>query len=203
MEHAAIGLLPLFALCDRNDIGGLSTPLHPDTDKPQVFIHDGHPGGVGISEHGYEVIEDLWSATLEAVATCPCRSGCPSCIHSPKCGNNNHPLDKEVATLLLRDILGVGASRHVGFGGAHGPTVLLNARPGAVCRTDHSQNREQGDDGYQDIDLEHDGDRYDGEHDVAEAVRGLDYGLRRLLHVIAKVADQLPKSAKNPHHYSD
>ena len=109
MEHAAIGLLPLFALCDRNDIGGLSTPLHPDTDKPQVFIHDGHPGGVGISEHGYEVIEDLWNATLEAVATCPCRSGCPSCIHSPKCGNNNHPLDKEVATLLLRDILGVGA----------------------------------------------------------------------------------------------
>ena len=68
MEHAAIGLLPLFALCDRNDIGGISTPLHPDTGRPQVFIHDGHPGGVGIAERGYEVIEDLWQATLEVVS---------------------------------------------------------------------------------------------------------------------------------------
>jgi DEAD/DEAH box helicase domain-containing protein len=106
VEHAAIGVLPLFALCDRNDIGGISTPLHPDTGRPQVFIHDGHPGGVGIAEHGYEVIEDLWKATLEVVSECPCESGCPSCIHSPKCGNNNQPLDKEVALLLLRQILG-------------------------------------------------------------------------------------------------
>ena len=105
VEHAAIGVLPLFALCDRSDIGGISTPLHPDTGKPQVFIHDGHPGGVGISEHGYEVIEDLWRATLDVVSECPCRSGCPSCIHSPKCGNNNQPLDKAVATLLLQEIL--------------------------------------------------------------------------------------------------
>ena len=105
MEHAAIGLLPLFALCDRNDIGGVSTPLHPDTGLPQVFIHDGQPGGVGIAEHGYEVIEDLWKATLDAVSRCPCRSGCPSCIHSPKCGNNNQPLNKVVALLLLHDIL--------------------------------------------------------------------------------------------------
>ena len=105
MEHAAIGLLPLFALCDRNDIGGISTPLHPDTGRPQVFIHDGHPGGVGIAERGYEVIEDLWQATLEVVSECPCRSGCPSCIHSPKCGNNNHPLDK-AAVVLLREVLG-------------------------------------------------------------------------------------------------
>ena len=107
MEHAAIGILPLFALCDRNDIGGISTPLHPDTGRPQVFIHDGHPGGVGIAERGYEVIEDLWQATLEVVRECPCRSGCPSCIHSPKCGNNNHPLDKEAAVLLLREVLRV------------------------------------------------------------------------------------------------
>ena len=105
MEHAAIGVLPLFALCDRNDIGGLSTPLHPDTGRPQVFIHDGHPGGVGIAEHGYEIIDQLWTATLDVVSQCPCRSGCPSCVHSPKCGNNNQPLDKAVATLLLRDIL--------------------------------------------------------------------------------------------------
>jgi DEAD/DEAH box helicase domain-containing protein len=106
-EHAAIGVLPLFALCDRNDIGGISTPLHPDTGRPQVFIHDGHPGGVGISEHGYEVIEELWRTTLDVVSECPCRVGCPSCIHSPKCGNNNQPLDKAVARLILRSALGL------------------------------------------------------------------------------------------------
>jgi DEAD/DEAH box helicase domain-containing protein len=106
MEHAAIGVLPLFALCDRNDIGGISTPLHPDTGRPQVFIHDGHPGGVGIAEHGYEVIEDLWRATLDVVSQCPCGSGCPGCIHSPKCGNNNQPLDKQVARELLLETIG-------------------------------------------------------------------------------------------------
>ena len=105
VEHAAIGVLPLFAMCDRNDIGGISTPLHPDTGKPQVFIHDGVPGGVGITEHGYEMIEDLWRATLQVISECPCESGCPGCIQSPKCGNNNEPLDKQVAELILRDIL--------------------------------------------------------------------------------------------------
>ncbi|MCH7626605.1 MAG: DUF1998 domain-containing protein [Chloroflexi bacterium] len=105
VEHAAIGVLPLFAMCDRNDIGGISTPIHPDTGKPQVFIHDGHPGGVGISEHGYDIIEELWEATLEVIRDCPCESGCPGCIQSPKCGNNNQPLDKAVARLLLQEIL--------------------------------------------------------------------------------------------------
>ena len=104
VEHAAIGILPLFAMCDRNDIGGITTPLHPDTGQPQVFIHDGHPGGVGVSEHGYEVIEDLWRATLEVISQCPCESGCPSCIHSPKCGSNNQPLDKHVARLILASL---------------------------------------------------------------------------------------------------
>ena len=80
-EHAAIGVLPLFALCDRNDIGGVSTPLHPDTGKPQVFIYDGHPGGVGIAEKGYELMEELWAMTLRAVEECPCSDGCPGCIH--------------------------------------------------------------------------------------------------------------------------
>ncbi len=106
-EHAAIGVLPLFALCDRNDIGGVSTPFHPDTGEPQVFIYDGHPGGVGITEHGYEVIKDLWAATLRAIAECGCTRGCPSCIQSPKCGNNNHPLDKEVAKEILRTLVQV------------------------------------------------------------------------------------------------
>ena len=106
VEHAAIGVLPLFALCDRNDIGGVSTVLHPDTEKPQVFIYDGHPGGIGISERGYEVVRDLWEATLRVVSQCPCPEGCPSCIQSPKCGNNNSPLDKGVAVLMLRALCG-------------------------------------------------------------------------------------------------
>ena len=105
VEHAAIGILPLFAMCDRNDIGGISTPLHTDIGRPQVFIHDGHPGGIGISEHGYEVIEQLWKTTLNVISKCPCESGCPSCIQSLKCGNNNQPLDKGLAERLLRGIL--------------------------------------------------------------------------------------------------
>ncbi len=108
MEHAAIGVLPLFALCDRNDIGGVSTALHPDTGAPQVFIYDGHPGGVGIAEHGYKVIRELLTATLDAVSECPCKDGCPSCIQSPKCGNNNSPLDKRVASDLLAVLTGRG-----------------------------------------------------------------------------------------------
>ena len=104
--HAAIGILPLFAMCDRSDIGGVSTPLHPDTGRPQVFIYDGHHGGIGISECGYHDIEELWRATLRAVAECPCEAGCPSCIQSPKCGNNNHPLDKPVAVEMLRALCG-------------------------------------------------------------------------------------------------
>jgi len=104
-EHAAISILPLFALCDRDDIGGVSTPMHPDTAKPQIFIHDAYPGGIGIAEKGYEIIEKLWQATLKLVTECPCRDGCPSCIHSPKCGNNNEPLDKKAAVILLRGLV--------------------------------------------------------------------------------------------------
>jgi DEAD/DEAH box helicase domain-containing protein len=110
-EHAAIGVLPLFALCDRNDIGGLSTPLHPDTGKPQVFIYDGHPGGVGIAEGGFNDIEELWQATADLVSGCPCQAGCPACVQSPKCGNNNEPLDKGVAVIVLRGLLGKGLLR--------------------------------------------------------------------------------------------
>ncbi len=107
-EHAAIGVLPLFALCDRNDIGGVSTPLHPDTGKPQVFIYDGHAGGIGIAEKGYDIIEELWTAALRVIEECPCDDGCPGCVQSPKCGNNNHPLDKRVAAMLLRSALNPG-----------------------------------------------------------------------------------------------
>lgn len=104
-EHACIGILPLFAMCDRWDIGGLSTPRHADTDAPQVFIYDGFPGGVGIAERGFEELQALWRATYEVIAACPCESGCPSCIQSPKCGNNNEPLDKAAAKLILGMLL--------------------------------------------------------------------------------------------------
>jgi DEAD/DEAH box helicase domain-containing protein len=104
-EHAAIAILPLFALCDRNDIGGVSTPLHPDTGRAQIFIYDAYPGGIGIAEKGYKLIEELLRATLEAISQCPCQEGCPSCIQSPKCGNNNIPLDKRAAQTLLEGLL--------------------------------------------------------------------------------------------------
>ena len=99
-EHAAIGLLPLFAMCDRWDIGGASTALHPDTGTPLICVYDGHPGGVGIAERGFEVLETWWEAVLDLLETCPCEEGCPACVQSPKCGNNNMPLDKRGAALL-------------------------------------------------------------------------------------------------------
>jgi DEAD/DEAH box helicase domain-containing protein len=106
-EHAAIALLPLFALCDRNDIGGVSTSFHPDTGKAQIFIYDAYPGGVGIVEKGFEVVNELWAATSRAIEACPCQDGCPSCVQSPKCGNNNEPLDKKAGVILLRGLLGI------------------------------------------------------------------------------------------------
>jgi len=107
VEHAAIGILPLFAMCDRSDIGGVSTPFHPDTGRAQVFIYDAYPGGVGIAEKGYELVRQLWQATLKAIVECPCRDGCPSCVQSPKCGNNNKPLDKKAAIMILEGLTAV------------------------------------------------------------------------------------------------
>lgn len=103
-EHASIAMLPLFALCDRNDLGGVSTVFHPDTGKAQIFIYDAHPGGTGIVEKGFELIDGLWSETLKVVAECPCEEGCPSCVQSPKCGNNNQPLDKKAAQIILGEL---------------------------------------------------------------------------------------------------
>jgi DEAD/DEAH box helicase domain-containing protein len=91
-EHAAIGMLPLFATADRWDIGGVSTDLHPDTGLPTVLIYDGHPGGAGFAERGYRRVLEWLGATRDAVAACECVSGCPSCVQSPKCGNGNEPL---------------------------------------------------------------------------------------------------------------
>jgi DEAD/DEAH box helicase domain-containing protein len=107
-EHAAIGLLPLVATCDRWDVGGVSTPMHDDTGMTTIFIYDAYPGGAGISERGFRTSERWLRATLEAIRQCPCTHGCPSCVHSPKCGNGNEPLDKAGATALLAAILGIG-----------------------------------------------------------------------------------------------
>ncbi len=104
-EHAAIALFPLFALCDRNDVGGICYPVHPQLGKPAIFIYDGYPGGVGLAAYGYGIIEELLQKTLDLIRDCPCLDGCPSCVHSPKCGSGNKPLDKRAAQFILSWLL--------------------------------------------------------------------------------------------------
>jgi len=107
-EHAAIGLLPLFATCDRWDIGGVSTALHPDTGLATIFVYDGQPGGAGFAERAYACAAAWLTATRDAIAACECAEGCPSCVQSPKCGNGNEPLDKAGAVRLLDVVLASG-----------------------------------------------------------------------------------------------
>jgi len=106
-EHALISVLPLLAMCDRWDIGGLSTNLHPQTSGATIFIYDGHPGGIGIAREGFRRFEELSESALRLVKECPCEHGCPSCVQSPKCGNLNDPLSKAGARILLEGVLGV------------------------------------------------------------------------------------------------
>ena len=104
-EHAMIGLLPLLTSGDRWDIGGVSTALHRDTEQPTIFVYDGHPGGAGFAERGYELAEQWIHTTAATIRSCPCESGCPSCVQSPKCGNKNSPLEKVAALHLLEALL--------------------------------------------------------------------------------------------------
>jgi DEAD/DEAH box helicase domain-containing protein len=110
-EHSLIALLPLWAMCDRWDIGGLSTNLHFQTGAPTIFVYDGHAGGVGITERGFDSFEGWAGDTARMLEGCPCDHGCPSCVQSPKCGNLNEPLDKAGALTLLQRMLGVDSNR--------------------------------------------------------------------------------------------
>jgi len=104
LEHALIAMMPLYAACDRQDVGGASHPAHPHTGLPTIFVYDAHPGGVGIGETAYRRLGELLESTLKTLSECPCVDGCPSCVQSPKCGNNNSPIDKQAALLILRTL---------------------------------------------------------------------------------------------------
>jgi DEAD/DEAH box helicase domain-containing protein len=106
LEHTLIAMFPLFALADRNDIGGISTTAHPQVGKAAIFIYDGYPGGVGLAARAAVILEELLKRTYEVIEACPCEEGCPSCIHSPKCGSGNKPLDKEAALMTAGLLLG-------------------------------------------------------------------------------------------------
>ena len=105
-EHAAIGILPLFTICDRWDVGGVSIAEAPHSGLPSIFIYDGYPGGAGVADLAFAAADRHLHATAEVLDNCACASGCPSCVQSPKCGNGNEPLDKMAALALLRNTLG-------------------------------------------------------------------------------------------------
>src|SRR3712207_545015 len=107
-EHAQIAVLPLLAMCDRWDIGGLSTNLHPQTGGPTIFIYDGHPGGIGITRRGFPAFDALVDDAHRLIGECGCEQGCPSCVQSPKCGNLNEPLSKDGAFGLMGRMLAAG-----------------------------------------------------------------------------------------------
>jgi DEAD/DEAH box helicase domain-containing protein len=111
LEHAVIGILPLLVLCDRNDIGGISHPWHDQLPGAAVFIYDGHAGGVGLTEKGFSLINELLEQTQKVVKNCPCDTGCPSCVHSPKCGSGNRPIDKSSCLHILDRLLNPAQNR--------------------------------------------------------------------------------------------
>ncbi|SES85997.1 DEAD/DEAH box helicase domain-containing protein [Methanococcoides vulcani] len=142
IEHAIIAMYPLHLLADRNDVGGVSTPEHIDLKKKSgIFVYDGHAGGVGYAEAGYGRIVEMLEVTLKAIESCPCRDGCPSCIQSPKCGNNNSPLDKDAAIMILRKMLGkpeyIPKRKHL--------SEISKQRPGSPAVNRQHEKKDQND----------------------------------------------------------
>jgi DEAD/DEAH box helicase domain-containing protein len=126
-------MLPLFATCDRWDIGGVSIPLHPDTLLPTVFVYDGHPGGAGFAERAFHTARDWLTATRHAIASCECDAGCPSCVQSPKCGNGNEPLHKRGAVRLLTVLLRGAEEATAGAAGEPGAAAEGPGGAGAAA----------------------------------------------------------------------
>jgi DEAD/DEAH box helicase domain-containing protein len=124
VEHAAIGVFPLTVLCDRNDIGGISYPFHPQLQSAAIFIYDGYPGGVGLCREAFARIDELLLAAHTAIVSCACETGCPSCVHSPKCGSGNRPIDKEAARLVLEELLAGDETRRAVVAESFGAAVV-------------------------------------------------------------------------------
>jgi DEAD/DEAH box helicase domain-containing protein len=130
VEHALIGIFPLLVLCDRNDVGGIAYAYHPGTRGPAIFIYDGHPGGVGLCREAFAKFGELLQAALETIKACPCETGCPSCVHSPKCGSGNRPIDKEAAFHLLTWLVGEELSfERMAAAGPNAPAEEGRERP--------------------------------------------------------------------------
>jgi DEAD/DEAH box helicase domain-containing protein len=104
IEHAAIGVCPLVVMADRNDLGGISAPFHHQVNRAAIFVYDGIPGGAGLSRQAYEQVVRVFDYTHKAIESCPCENGCPSCVHSPKCGSGNRPIDKAAALFILKHL---------------------------------------------------------------------------------------------------
>lgn len=129
LEHAMIGILPLLVLTDRNDLGGISIPFHEQLGTPAIFVYDGMPGGAGLSAQAFSRADQMLERTLEAMAGCPCETGCPACVHSPKCGSGNRPIDKAAAMRLLTLIREGAGHPAKGAGQANPSRRILPARP--------------------------------------------------------------------------
>lgn len=136
MEHGMIALFPLLVLCDRSDIGGISTPLHPQTERASIFVYDGYPGGIGLAAAAYDKMELLLPQTLETIAVCDCETGCPSCVHSPKCGSGNRPIDKGACLFLLEEIV-AGKYRECCTRAENLPSVQTDAARGKPGQRPH------------------------------------------------------------------
>lgn len=139
MEHAMIGILPLLVLTDRSDLGGISQPAHPQLKEAAVFVYDGMPGGVGLTRQAFSRAEEMLARTLKAIQSCPCELGCPSCVHSPKCGSGNKPLDKQAALFLLKGL-------HSADGSTFAPAVEVSppASASEQVRTRSRQGSQAG-----------------------------------------------------------